>query len=232
MMDLAVPLQQGQIEAASRLHGRLKQWAVTDRALLALHERFRGFDEEASLLKVAAINQLYFTNVYAVVRMAKHVTQVMAGSVETLAEAELVRRLAALPKAPTQQSARNHRSFASKFAHFFIDAERFPIFDDYAMRMVKLHLGQKGQVSGEPNEYKAFLENLHRLKERSGVTCSFRDLDRYLWLAGLYRAWKKAPHAQINVEVAELLASPSAEVAADLEALFPATFDKASQEEQ
>jgi len=31
-------------------------------------------------------------------------------------------------------------SFASKFAHFFIGAERVPIYDSYADQMLSLHL--------------------------------------------------------------------------------------------
>ena len=127
-MDLAVPLSMSQIEAANRLHSKLLQWQITDRALHALHVNLPGFDIEATLLKVAAVNQLYGTNVYAVMRMAQHITKVMltAGNME---DTDLVEKLASLP-------GRQHLSFASKFAHFFIDMERFPIYDSYAVKMV------------------------------------------------------------------------------------------------
>lgn len=72
-ISLAVPLTMAQIEAANRLHGKLIQWQVTDRALHILQENLPGFDSEATLLKVVAVNQLYGTNVYAVVRMVRHV---------------------------------------------------------------------------------------------------------------------------------------------------------------
>jgi hypothetical protein len=67
------PLTSSQVDAASPLHSRLKQWSATDSALEALRRLFPGFDLAASLLKVSALNQLYGTNVYAVLRMAEHV---------------------------------------------------------------------------------------------------------------------------------------------------------------
>jgi hypothetical protein len=54
--DLAVPLTMTQIEAANRLHGKLLQWQVTDRALYILQVNLPGFDIEATLLKVVAVN--------------------------------------------------------------------------------------------------------------------------------------------------------------------------------
>ncbi len=47
--SLAVPLTMTQIEAANRLHGKLLQWQVTDRALYILQVNLPGFDIEATL---------------------------------------------------------------------------------------------------------------------------------------------------------------------------------------
>jgi len=210
---LAVPLSIAQIEAANRLHGKLLQWQVTDRALHTLQENLPGFDIEATLLKVVAVNQLYGTNVYAVVRMAQHVTEVMQ-DVGGMEDADLVERLASL-------NERKHRSFASKFAHFFIDMERFPIFDSYALKMVIYHLRPEGQVIDSAHPYRAFVENIHRLKCYAGLSCTTRELDRYLWLAGLYQAWCRDTASQINTEVAEMFKSPSPEVTTDLAILSP-----------
>ena len=208
---LAVPLTMTQIEAANRLHGKLLQWQVTDRALNTLQVNLPGFDIEATLLKVAAINQLYGTNIYAVVRMAQRVTEVMRNA-SRMEDADLVERLACLDD-------RKHRSFASKFAHFFIDMERFPIFDSYALKMVTYHLGPGGRVVDSAHPYRAFIENIHRLKSYAGLSCTTRELDRYLWLAGLYQAWCRNHASQINAEVAKMFESPSQEIAADLTVL-------------
>jgi hypothetical protein len=207
-MSLAAPLSIAQIEAANRLHGKLTQWQVTDRALHTLQENLPGFDTEATLLKVVAVNQLYGTNVYAVARMALHVTEVMQEA-SGMEDADLVEELATL-------TGRKHRSFASKFAHFFIDMERFPIFDSYAAKIVAYHLGSHGQVRDSTHLYKAFVKNIHRLKRFAGLSCTNGELDRYLWLAGLYQAWCRNPASQINAEIAEMFKSPSPEVTTDL----------------
>src|SRR5689334_17936730 len=112
-MTLAVSLSNWQIQSASNLHSHLKQWRATDAALAALGQRFPDFRLEAVLLKVSAINQLYGTNLYAVVRMAEHIVGIMQERDYTEAGAELVERLATLPKGPEQKTQWRHFSFAS-----------------------------------------------------------------------------------------------------------------------
>src|SRR5260370_6445664 len=91
--DLAVPLVAAQINVANRLHQRLQQWQTTDMAFDALHDRLPGFGKEATLLKVVAINQLYGTNILAVVPLAFHVTGIMLGA-GNLEDLELIEQLA------------------------------------------------------------------------------------------------------------------------------------------
>lgn len=79
MTPLAVTLAESQVRSATALHTLLVGWATVDRALISLRERFPKFDREASLLKGAAVNQLYGTNVYALTRMAEHVATVLDG---------------------------------------------------------------------------------------------------------------------------------------------------------
>src|ERR1700757_4691069 len=92
---LAVPLTMKQIEAANRLHGKLLQWQVTDQALYILQVNLPGFDIEATLLKVVAVNQLYGTNVYAVVRMAQQMNAEVAEMFKS-ASPEVITELAIL----------------------------------------------------------------------------------------------------------------------------------------
>jgi hypothetical protein len=218
-MDLAVPLQIEKIEAASRLHERLEQWRLADVALRLLADRCPSFAPDACLLKVVAVNALYGTNVYATTRMAKHVASVLALADLRTAGAELVERLADLPRTEGQKRQRHHYSFASKFAHFFVEEERFPIMDSYALKTLKRHLGRRGYLDDPAHPYPAFVSNLQELKRRSGVNCSNRHLDRYLWLAGEYAAWKKTSAAAINAELSALFAHASGDVAALLDIL-------------
>ncbi|GHO89165.1 hypothetical protein [Dictyobacter formicarum] len=219
---LAVPLLRSQIDVANRLHQQLRQWKDTDQALEALHIRFPGFDMDSTLLKVVAINQLYGTQIYMVVPMARHVTEVMRAA-DGLEDTELVEQIAAF-------SGRKHLSFASKFAHFFIHMERFPIYDSFARKMVAHHLGAYGRAIGTTSPYKAFVENIERLKQRAALSCSNKELDRYLWLAGLYLLWKrymdekdvnKKKKLRMNAEVEALFNDLSSLNSAELAQLYP-----------
>jgi hypothetical protein len=220
MSLLTVPLIQAQVDAAHRLQSHLRQWRMTDRALIALATGFPRWEPEATLLKVVAINQLYGTNLYAVNRMAEHVATVMATAEPAIEGPALVERIATLPKSAEQKTQRRHFSFASKLANFFIDAEHFPIYDYYAAWMVVWHLGPAGHIRDGAHPYLAFVASLERLGERSGLTWAGRALDHYLWLAGQYHAWKRNPKTPINAEVARLFAQPlTKQDAADLAVL-------------
>ncbi|MBI1948581.1 MAG: hypothetical protein HYS27_23035 [Deltaproteobacteria bacterium] len=199
-LSLAVPIHDRQVKAACELHSKLIQWHTTDKALEALKRAFPDWSLSSSLLKIAAINQLYGTNLYAVGRMASHVEQVLGATPpSTRVELAVVDRIAALPKAPEQKRTWTHLSFASKLCHFFIDGERFPIYDSHAVRVLSTHVGKRiGRDAG--NRYADFTEPFfHAL---STIGCRPRELDRYLWLRGSFEAWRKSPEkAPVNVEL-------------------------------
>lgn len=118
---LAVPLTLDQVEAAGRLHGTLQEWQVADRALYALARSTPGFGPDATLLKSVAVNALYRTNVFAIVRVARHVESTLTERDLDIAGPDLVEELANVPLGGAETKPRMRRSFAAKFAHFFID---------------------------------------------------------------------------------------------------------------
>jgi len=225
-MALAVPLSAEQIERAGRLRDHLTGWVDSEGALCKLAERFPEFDGDACLLKVVTIDSLYGTNVYAIMRMAKHVQKVLSRCELATAGPELVEELAALPAPGSKGKVRRCRSFASKFAHFFIHSDRFPIMDKYATQMVKLHLERACRPDGE-RPYMAFVTNLAKLKKLVPWEGSSRELDHYLWLAGQYRAWKRNPDVPINAETKRLFSTPPPGLRAELDGLVPPILDKA-----
>jgi hypothetical protein len=220
-MSLTVPLSPEQIAAAGRLHAQFPEWFAIDRALLALGERFPDFGLESALLKVAALNQLYGTNVYAVVRMARHVVSTIERSRQVADSVTLVEHLALLPTASPSERPRRFTSFASKFCHFYVDRDRYAIYDSYAIKTLAYHLGAKQAVHDEAHPYRAFLQNLDHLRDRAGITCSLAELDRYLWLAGSYRALRANPAAQVNAELKRGFTAPSPAMQAHLALLAP-----------
>jgi hypothetical protein len=209
---LVIPVSKTQIEAAGRLYQEhLSQWRLVDSCFRLLRERVPDFSAEACLLKVAAVNELYRTNVYAVVRMAEHVQRVLADQEPETAGPELVETLAALN--PTKnQAPRRHFSFASKFAHFFIEPDRYPILDSFAVRRLKFHLGKKCYSNDVEHPYLAFVRNLNELKKLSGFSGENKALDCYLWLSGQYKKWVKNPKAEVASESRKLFQIKTGEV--------------------
>jgi hypothetical protein len=103
---------------------------------------------------------------------------------------------------------RNRVSFASKLCHFFVDEERFPIYDKAACETLKCHLGDDYRLEGMP--YVAFQENLGRLKEASGINTNGRELDRYLWIVGMYMRWKRSKSKPlVNAELLRTFQHPT-----------------------
>jgi hypothetical protein len=77
------------------MHDTLEQWRLSDNALRRLRKALPGFDQEVCLLKSIAINQLYGTQVLAIIPMAKHVGHVLSQPGATEEGAPLVDKIAA-----------------------------------------------------------------------------------------------------------------------------------------
>ena len=207
---LAVPLTTLQLEAAERLHSQMKQWRASAAALRRVAERFPRFDATACLVKVVCLNGLYGTNLCAIQRMAAHIKDVMSAS-RLRPDDERVERIARLPKTATDRKQRHHRSFASKFCHFFVDEARFPIMDSYAVRTLQRHLGRRNITRDDSRCYAAFTKNLETLRRLSGLRPSTTELDRYLWIAGAIHARQRDPNAPLNADLAAMIGRPSAQ---------------------
>ena len=207
-MPLLIGLAQKHVGVACQIYHCFPQWMTNDAALGLLRKICPDFTREECLLKAVVVNILYSTQVRAIIRMARHVESVLAEPEVKSAggEAELVKRLAALPKA--REGERNNRftSFAAKFCHFFIDDKRFHIYDDAARDAITLHLDAKDIEVNDDNLYKAFSKNVTRLHTEANLQCSMKELDHYLWLMGLYKRWRdyEAKKLQVNTELYEL----------------------------
>jgi hypothetical protein len=203
-MNLAIPLGVEQIKAASRLYARTVRWQRADRALKLLRERFPDFGAEATLLKAIALDALYGTNIHGIAQVAEFMEQTLAGTDLATAGAELVEALANVPISRMERRPRHGHTFASRFAHFFIDSERFPILDHYANEMLSIHLGHGQILQDLKAPYMAFIRNIERLETSAGVQVRRRSLDLYMLIAGQYRAFQQGRGAEIDAELREL----------------------------
>jgi hypothetical protein len=226
-VTLLAPLVQNQIEASGRIHRDLREWSLSDAALRRLRETLPGFDSETCLLKSIAIDALYGTRVLAIKRMSEHVAVVMEETNIRTAGSELVERIASLQGAGNCKP-RQFISFASKFCHFFVDEERFPIYDEAACKTLKLHLGSAYVVNSD-HPYVAYCENLTHLRAAARLISATREIDRYLWITGMYMKWlkermKKTP--KMNVELQGIFKQPNPAIVANLDALLPANLQR------
>ncbi|MBI3977802.1 MAG: hypothetical protein HY331_06415 [Chloroflexi bacterium] len=219
-MQLAVPLAAEQVGAATALCRRMPHWEDADRALTLLGSSIPGFDFQATLLKTAVVNQLLNTNVFAVVRMAEHIANLMAGTNQRDVSVDLVEKIADLPATPGQKRGRMFISFASKFAHFFVSRERFPIYDYYADETVGHHLGRRLLVANARSPYQAFVANVERLQNLAGLSSTMDELDAYLWLSGLYRHWLRTRSRLLNSEARRIFEDSSPEIVDELKTLL------------
>jgi hypothetical protein len=87
--------------------------------------------------------------------------------------------------------------------------------------MLSYHLGKRSVVRDKARPYRAFIENLEIIGALTNLTCTGRGLDQYLWISGLYQAWRKNKKALINVEVATMFEEASSEVIAELNRMLP-----------
>ncbi|MGH2799905.1 MAG: hypothetical protein ACRDM0_20070, partial [Thermoleophilaceae bacterium] len=157
---------------------------------------------------VVAVNALYGTRVLALQRAAAHVQMVLESADLATSDPALVESLAEVPTTPDGRP-RRYVSFASKFAHFFVSSERFPIYDSYADRMLLFHLGPSAERN-HARPYEAFVRNIDTLRNECAIDCTYRELDRYLWVAGQYRAWTERKRG-LNTELSRVFENPSAE---------------------
>lgn len=187
-----------QILAAQAIYEqRAPVWRRSDDALDTLASAMRNNDFSGVLVKTITIDSLYATRVRAkdLQQVAQHVHRTLANTDQEEYRPQLIEELAAVPL--RDDTTRHYRSFASKFAHFFVD-HRYPILDSYVVDALRDILGHQ-DLKLEPH-YPDF-EKAFR-KFASGMPSDTRLIDRYLWIVGQYLKHEKddtfIPNAEIR----------------------------------
>ena len=191
------PIQKESLDAALRLRSEhMTEWAVSSTALYSMRDALPGNGDAAVLGRVAAVNSLYNAGLgSAVMPMTRRIQLLTAeGSLQQKSDApaDVVERIAFLPG--RKSDAPGCQVFASKYAHFFVDPSKYPIYDQHAARALMRHDGvlTPGVLDGR-ERYRRFCEVLASVVSRSpGVeSAGYGDLDAYLWLAGIFREWSR-----------------------------------------
>ena len=208
-----------QVQAARKIFETLEEVLTAERALQRLASTCPGLELEDLLLKVCAVNQLYGTNLYAVVRMARRIQQHWPPTGAW--PVELVDTIAELTEADGSPGKRRHLSFASKFAHFFVDPERFPIYDQHVYRRLLHHVLSPHLRWEVTPRYVDYVAAVSALRDHVGADCKLSDLDAYLWIAGQRMVWDPKPEAasRLNSDIVKCFGKPTEEQRTLLELL-------------
>lgn len=203
--------------------------------LRQLKERNPDFsDYHETLLKVLAVNEFYGAGC-SNIGMSEHLKHNGLKIIERYKSQnnadgciELVEAIA-LPEKYKDKGGDGCAVFASKFACFFIDEQVFPILDTHTERMVQFHLGQRNLCEKEVKpprgqRYKAFYTQFFQMEEKihmqgSTRTFSNKELDHYLWLAGITETLIQDPEAKVNGDVKKKFHHPATHPL--FEKLFP-----------
>jgi hypothetical protein len=206
------------VAAGTRLWSRAVELVRAERAVFALQGCLPGFEPDVTLLKVVALAALDSGRTLSLPRWAAHAQAVMRGVEPRHAGPELVERLAAVPGTPVSERSRA-LTLASRFAHYYVDLDRFPVRDSWSEReLARLAPPPVGAAS-----YADFAARHGRLAAELGLRRP-RALGCYLWLAGQHRAWSRNPRTPIHRAARALFESrpPELELLGALERRPPA----------
>jgi hypothetical protein len=190
-----VVLRREQVLGAAKLCAGLADLTRRERALHALQGCFPTLDNESTVLKVLALRAVDSGPSLAVTRVAAELQAALANVDLGRAGPELVDRIALLPSAPAHMPLARRLGFASRFAHYFVDLDRFPVLEAWSERALAVHVA-RGEVPGE-SRYVRFANDFARLATQIDLKRR-RELARYLWLEGQYHAWHRNPRAAIH----------------------------------
>jgi hypothetical protein len=197
------------IGAAATLWGRSVELVRAERGLFALQGCFPRYDPESILLKVVALHSLDSSRTLPTTRWAAHAHDVLRSIDPRKVGPELVDSLAALPGT---RLAENKRAItlASRFAHYFVDVDRFPVLDSWSESALDRLVAAHDETA---TRYVDFARRHAALASALGVSRP-RRLWCFLWLSGQYRAWARNPRTPIHRAARALFESGAPELEA------------------
>jgi hypothetical protein len=135
------------------------------------------------LLKVAAINQLYSTNIYAIWSVADRIEKLGIDADLTAGKRELVREMALVTIGNKQ---RNNVSFASKYCSWH-QPKSYPIYDSRAELCLWAYRQQCGLSFSRNNlwDYVSYVDAVKEFRDRFQLgELTFKEIDKFLYHTG------------------------------------------------
>jgi hypothetical protein len=162
-------------------------FGLADKALAELFSAFPdNIELEHVLLKVTAVNALYFTSIWNVFPVAKHICQLNIDTKLTQGVPDLVKEIADTPG--KDGKIRCNYSFATKYCSWH-EPEKYPIYDSFVDQLLweyqkgdKFSDFKRGELWGNYLKYKSAIEEFRTHYKLRDYT--LKDLDKFLWLYG------------------------------------------------
>lgn len=136
------------------------------------------------ILKAAALNQLYSTNIYAVAEMARHI---VGRGVDPLLEIGSPGAVDVIAKVTFGGKPWRFYSFATKYCSFH-NPERYPIYDrfiDQALRHYRKVDHFAVFSNADLREYERLINIIASFRRFYGLEgFTFKAIDKFLWLEG------------------------------------------------
>ena len=162
-----------------------EHYRVQEKALNQLFQAyFKNTDLIEILLKSAALNDFYSTNIFSIYEMAKHIKELKIDESLQKGDANLVNKIA---KIKIKEKEKNFYSFASKYCSFH-NPDEFPIYDSYVAKIL-LYFDKKGKFSkfsqNDLKNYPTYKNAIFEFRKFYELEkLSIKELDQYLWLLG------------------------------------------------
>lgn len=192
--------------SAAAVQRYLAQWRAgnnekLDAALRGLFETMpHNTDVGEAAVKVAALNGLYATNIFAVVQVATHIVDlgIDARLAADNVDANLVEEIA---RVTIRNRLRRNYSFATKYCAFH-RPDLYPIYDSLVHDVLNTLLKQgetfDSFVPGEHwrTNYAIWQRSVTKFRVHYGLdSFSVRDIDKYLWMLAKERQATATPAA-------------------------------------
>lgn len=160
-------------------------YAAPDRALFKLFQAFpHNRNLEDVLLKVAALNGLYSTNIYAVYRVAEHIHE---QDIDPRLEQRSPALVNEISLVTIGDKKRRNYSFTSKYCSCHVP-DAYPIYDGFVERLIWAYQGLDHFAEfrrAELKDYPRYKETVEFFRDYYGLTqFSFKELDKFLWFYG------------------------------------------------
>ena len=155
----------------------------------ALEWLFRTFPKNNELgqvlIKAAALNDLYNTNIYAIDDMARHICGLGIDSRLRQRSLDLVEEIAVVEVGGKR---RRNYSFATKYCSFHVP-DAYPMYDGYVDAALWAFKKRDGFAEFKRKEmwesYPRYVEVIEAFRDYYGLEqFSLREIDRFLWFAG------------------------------------------------